>query len=341
MMTNVGIPAQELSAFGPTRTFADQAHALIRQQTANFPLAQNGYATLATAQTRTFEFDGFVLKLQFNPGRLASSAAKVDPKSIAERKCFLCPAHLPPGQRGLAFERDYLLLVNPFPIFPEHFTIPHTGHAPQRIAGSFDAMLRLAREMSPRYTTFYNGPRAGASAPDHLHFQAGTAGFMPIDGEYDAVKRSLGQTLMETSRLRAYAVADYLRRFVSFESSDAGVLRQAFDAFYRGAAPLLPGDDEPMMNVLASFADGAWRVVVFPRMKHRPSFYTADGDAKILLSPAGVEFGGVCTTPVERDFHRVTREHLVQMFDEVSVAPAVFAQLVTALRATLPSVLHD
>jgi hypothetical protein len=295
-----------------------------------------GYESLASVQTRTLEFDGFEIKVQFNPGRIVSSAAKVDAKSIAERKCFLCPANLPAVQRGVAFGDDYLVLCNPFPIFPEHFTIPHREHTPQRIATSFAAMIDLAQEMQSRYTIFYNGPKCGASAPDHLHFQAGNKGFMTIDREYDRIKKDRGEVLTASAHLDVYAVGNYLRNFISLESNDRAALLDGFEAFYETFLTLSPAAEEPMLNILASFEAGEWRVILFPRARHRPSFFFAEGDEKILLSPASVDLGGVCITPVEKDFQRVTKEHLTQMCAEVCLSKADFA----ALSKRFAEVLH-
>ena len=167
---------------------ASKAHALLEQQKGAWEMLRNGYDTLRTVRTRVFEFDGFQVKVQFNPGRLTSTVAKVDAASIKERKCFLCTENLPPAQRGIPSDGDYLVLCNPFPIFPEHFTISSVRHTPQLIRDSFGTLLNLTRDLGSRYTVLYNGPRCGASAPDHLHFQAGNRSYLPIDAEYQALK---------------------------------------------------------------------------------------------------------------------------------------------------------
>src|SRR5262249_53172402 len=150
--------------------------------------------------------------VQFNPARIASTGAKVDAKAIRERKCFLCDANRPPEQRDVPFLGGrYKVLCNPFPIFPEHFTIPSTEHRPQRIAEAFGDFLDLAAAMSPRYTVFYNGPKSGASAPDHLHFQAGDRGWMPIEGELEKLR---GEPIARTPELAAYA-PQALRPFIA------------------------------------------------------------------------------------------------------------------------------
>ena len=155
-----------------------QVKALFNEQTANWALARNNFEGLKTVQTKTFAFGDYDVRVQFNPARIVSSGAKVDAKTIAERKCFLCAANRPAEQRSVEFG-DYEILVNPFPIFPEHFTIPRKEHVDQQIKPFFADMLRLAKAMD-EYLVFYNGPRCGASAPDHMHFQAGTKDFLPL-----------------------------------------------------------------------------------------------------------------------------------------------------------------
>jgi hypothetical protein len=316
--------------------FGTRAHQLLIEQREEWPMLRRDYASLPAVQARTLEFDNFVITLQYNPARLISSAAKVDAKSVRERKCFLCTPNLPRDQRGLDFERDYVILCNPFPIFPEHFTIPHKDHRPQQIAGNLDIMLQLAQQMSSRYTIFYNGPRCGASAPDHLHFQAGSKGFMPIDREYDRIKRD--HALIESRSFSVFTVENYLRRFISIESADPIVLNKVFAAIESAMQQLAGSDEEPLMNILARYENDAWKVIVFPRAKHRPNFYFAEGEEKILLSPAAVEMGGICAVPLQKDFKRLDREHVIQAFVEVTLPAQQFEKLRETLAATLASI---
>jgi hypothetical protein len=308
-------------------SIADQAHTLLMQQRSDWDLAGSNYAALAAVRTRAFEIDGCTIKVQFNPARITSSAAKVDAQSIRQRPCFLCPANLPPQQRALPWS-DYAILVNPFPIFPEHFTIASREHRQQQILDSFPGMLELARALHPRYTVFYNGPRCGASAPDHLHFQAGTKGFMPIDMEYPLMRKSM---VIDRGDLRIYRTEGQFRPFIGLESGDAATMQRALEVLYRA----LPGDDEPMLNILCSFERDHWRTILFPRAKHRPSFFFAEGPEKILLSPAAVDLGGVCITPMEHDFDRLTKEHLIGMFSEICLSPGDVNELAGRLKDQL------
>jgi hypothetical protein len=325
----------ELAPFVTGHDAASKAAALLQQQRTVWDLLRKGYDSLQSVKTKVFEFDGFQVKVQFNPGRMTSTAAKVDPNSIRERKCFLCTDNLPPAQRGIPCDGDYLVLCNPFPIFPEHFTIASLHHTPQVIRDSFDAFLQITRDLGARYTVFYNGPRCGASAPDHLHFQAGNRSFLPIDAEFAAVRQRPAGRLFESGSLRVTSIEKCLRHVIAFESADAGVLRRAFDALYATLQDGAADGEEPMLNVLGFYTSGEWQVLVFPRAKHRPSFYFKEGEDKLLISPAAVELGGICTTPREEDFEKVTREHILQLYNEVCVAPDLFASITSRLTPKL------
>ncbi len=345
----IAISEAELAPFNPDSNPSAQALALLEQQKQSWELLRMGYRSLKSVRTRVFDFDGFQIKVQFNPGRMTSTAAKVDPHSIRERKCFLCPENLPAAQRGIAYDSgrmahvghgarspavadgEFLLLCNPFPIFPEHFTLPCTRHLPQRIEGSFEIFLEFTRQLGDEFSVFYNGPKCGASAPDHLHFQAGNRAFIPIDTEFDSIKKKPALRLFADEKIQVLAVENCLRHFIAFESADILPLRRAFETFYKLLGEGRAEGDEPMLNILGFYEKGTWRILCFPRTKHRPGFYFKEGPDQLLISPAAVELGGVCTTPREIDFEKVTREHLIEMFNEVCISDEQFRILRTRL----------
>jgi len=302
---------------------------LLTAQKTEWELAGKNFAELDNAQVRAFDFDGFVIKVQFNPARIISSAARVDHKSIEARPCFLCQANRPKEQRGVSFG-DYSVLINPFPIFPEHFTIPAGAHIPQRIKGNFAGMLNLAKAMEG-YTLFYNGPKCGASAPDHFHFQAGNSGFMPIDNEIEVLKEKYGHACQK-NEVAVWAVKDGLRNFVLMTSANNEKLSATFDKVFEIMAKLCLAEDEPMVNMLTSFINGAWRVLIFPRALHRPWQYGAEGDDNILLSPASVDMGGVLITPLEKDFKKITKADIKDIFGQVLLSVEKFDELISLLK---------
>lgn len=299
-----------------------EVNELLAGQLAKWPTAHDNYAALADVRVKSLDVDGIPYKVQFNPARIVSSGAKVDAKSIRERRCFLCAANRPPQQEGLPFAGHYEILVNPFPIFPRHLTIPDTAHVPQRIASLLDDMLALAREL-PDYTVFYNGPRCGASAPDHAHFQAGNRGFMPIEDTWRDLK---GGVVATCGGSTLYWLNDAPRNTLVIDAGDAAEARTLFRAVYN-ALPIPDGEDEPMLNLLAYHEAGRWTVIVFPRRKHRPACYTAEGDARLLSSPASVDLGGVFIMPLQADFEKITAGDIRQILSEVCLTDEAFAEL--------------
>lgn len=321
-----------------TWDYARLSHFLLEEQREEWPLAAKNYKGLASVKVKRFAFDHFNIFAQFNPERIRSSAAKVDKKSIEERPCFLCEKNLPAEQKALLFNEAYLILVNPFPIFQEHFTIPHLEHKPQRIKGNFRPMLDLSKAMH-HYIVFYNGPKCGASAPDHFHFQAGIKGFMPIDYEYAALKPGFS-TLFASDELNIYSADKYIRHFIALEGNDPEKLTRAFNILYDKLAEQ-PHEEEPMMNILAGYWDDHWRILVFPRKKHRPGQYYKEGDENILISPASVDFGGTLITPLEKDFEKLGQADIKDIFEQVTISSEDHLVLSGDLKATFSSALAD
>lgn len=292
---------------------------LLADQLATWETARANYAALAGVRVKELDIDGTPYKVQFNPARIVSSAARVDAKSISERKCFLCPGNLPPEQKGIPFGGHYRILVNPFPIFPRHLTIPDTEHVPQRIASRFPDMLDLARLLTD-YTVFYNGPHCGASAPDHAHFQAGNKGFLPIEKTW---RTQVAGKVTGYGQAILWLLDDAPRTTLVIESAEKENAEKLFSLLYR-SLPVKPGEEEPMMNVLARYEAGRWTVFVFPRRKHRPDCYNAEGEANLLISPASVDLGGVFITPVEKDFRKITAEDVKRILGEVCLSADEF-----------------
>lgn len=282
------------------------AAAFITAQRAEWPLAARNFDALDGVEVRSIAMPGMDIKVQFNPARIVSSGAKVDARSLGERPCFLCDKNRPAEQRGIDW-RGYTVLVNPFPIFPRHLTIPAVGHTPQRIQGRVADMLALAAEL-PGYTVFYNGPRCGASAPDHMHFQAGNSDFLPIWQALDAAPLRTVADDGAGTRLSVCTALPVNVFVVDAATPEAG--ERMFDRLYR----VLPeGEEEPMMNLLAAGS----RLVVVPRKRHRPSFYGTEGKGCMLLSPASVDMGGAFITPRREDFDRLDAQLLARVFDEL------------------------
>ena len=302
----------------------NQLKSLLTEQKENWELARTNFAGLKTVRTKSFDFGDFEVKVQFNPARIVSSGAKVDAKTIAERKCFLCTENRPAEQTAVD-AGDYLVLVNPFPIFPEHFTIPRKEHVDQQIKPYFADMLVLAEALDD-YLIFYNGPRCGASAPDHMHFQAGTKDFLPLVNDYKRLKDTHAQLLVESENFQLFNFNNYLRTVYCIESTDVESAKDAFEKLYTHFQQIsllaLPKGEgaEPMLNIVCTFEDGKWFTFVLPRKTFRPWQYTAEGDQQLLVSPATVEICGIFITPIEAHFEKITKEDVESILEQASLA---------------------
>lgn len=289
---------------------------LFNNQIKYWELAQTNYKALASVRTKSIPFNGFDIDIQFNPARIQSSGAKLDKKTLAERPCFLCGKNLPAEQERMD-AGDYYILVNPFPILPEHFTIPRKEHTPQQIKPYFRDMLEFAKQLD-NYVVFYNGPKAGASAPDHMHFQAGTKNFLPLINDYDKLKAEREILLQQKNGASIYTLKDYLRTVVCIEANDTADAQTAFEKLYtkwQGTS-----SEEPVMNIVCNYKDCKWYVFLFPRKNFRPwQYYAKTPEEQLLISMGTVEMCGVLITPIEEHFERINRKDIVDIYNQSSL----------------------
>ncbi|MCG3157784.1 MAG: hypothetical protein DKINENOH_04420 [bacterium] len=318
--------------YGPAKnspTLARLALDLLAQQQAAWPQLREGYRALASVQVRELDNHEYAVRLQFNPLRVVSSGAKVDPRSIQARPCFLCVENLPPPQQGILYREEFLVLCNPAPIFSQHYTISHLQHQPQALAGHVETLLRLARDFSPYFTVFYNGPKCGASAPDHLHFQACPRRVIPAETQmYEPARRLLMKSLLGVSLHKLQGLGREVLLLTGFEAAAlATVWRRTLAAMQA----VLPIDHEPMLNAICFYEDELYHVLLFPRHKHRPEVFFREGEDRILISPAAVDMGGLIVTPIEKDFRQVEAALVADIYREVSIPPEVTHQILARI----------
>ncbi|MDD2307342.1 MAG: DUF4922 domain-containing protein [Prolixibacteraceae bacterium] len=327
---------QLLDIIAKTNKSATQVlHEFVEAEKLMWPLAAANYKGLEKVEEKSFQFDGFQVMAQFNPERMRSSVAEVDKQSIAARKCFLCSENRPPEQDAVAFGDDFLILVNPFPIFKIHFTISCNRHIDQRFIPNVKTLLELAKAME-RFTVFYNGPECGASAPDHLHFQAGESGFMPISEDFERLKQT-ARKLYSNDQTEVWAFDNYLRKMISIETNSMEEALKVINIYYKHFAAMQPEKVEPMMNVLCSFSDGWWKIHLFPRKAHRPTHFYEEGEKQILISPGSVDFGGVFILPRREDFDKISKENIVDILAQVCIDQDTFLELTEEIRNDLNS----
>ncbi len=305
----------------------------VESQKQNWPLVAANFAGLENVEVKHFQFDGFQIKVQFNPERMLSTSSKTDKESIAARPCFLCSKNRPPEQVAIGFGKQLEILVNPFPIFKLHFTIASTNHVEQRFLPNVQAFLELTQAMEG-FTVLYNGPECGASAPDHFHFQAGESNLLPISEEFERLKRG-NRKLFSGDNTTVYVFENYLRKMISFETSSMEEGLELIYTFYRHFQAMQPEKVEPMMNALCSWKNGKWVIHLFPRKAHRPSYYFASGKEQILISPGSVDFAGLFITPRREDFDKMTQADVVDILDQVCVNQDTFLELTEKIRNDL------
>ena len=288
------------------------------------------YRDLERVETRELVADTFTMMAQWNPARIASTGAKIDAKSIAERPCFLCAKNRPKEQMHRRVDGLYELLVNPFPILPVHLTIPTLRHRSQRILPMYGELLQLAQRNND-LTLLYNGPHCGASAPDHAHLQAVSTGILPLQRSWARLSRNLTEVVKTSDDDGIWLLADYPATAFVIKTHDVETGEQLFKRLYK-CLPPSADNSEPMMNIIAWTTENGLVSVVLPRRKHRPTCYTAEGDAQYIISPGAVDMGGLIITPREQDFRRLTPELILDIYRELTLAPEQVEQVVVAVK---------
>ncbi len=315
-MVDKYISDSELKKFGSVENSSEKAKSLLKHQQSNWNLVQNNFNALNNVKTKEFIIDSNKIKIQFNPSRIISSSAKVDKKSIENRKCFLCAESLPKEQKGINLYDKYTILCNPYPIFKEHLTIPHNLHIPQNINDAFEDLLKISYELRHNYFVFYNGPKCGASAPDHLHFQAGLKNSTPLEEYYSALIE-MGKRIYSNESTKIVFVTQNTFRFVSIKSNNKDEISKRFFSLLQSLKEFNKNDEEPLLNLFCFYKDNNWNLFVIPRKQHRPKQYFLAGDDKLLISPASVDMAGLLITPREEDFNKISKEDITNIYKQV------------------------
>src|ERR1039458_1739428 len=261
---------------------------LFKRQLRAWPQLAKGVEGLARARTRPVRIDWFDIFIRHIPHRMSSTTAPVDRESVARRPCFLCAGNLPSEEEGLRFDEDFMIYCNPFPIVDRHLTIAHREHGSQRIANQFGNMLDMAATLAG-YFVVYNGPECGASAPDHMHFQAGSRGLFPIE--------------KDTAGLTGVTVPNYARNVFLLRGRDRSALIHRMDRAIELLAETTGKRPEPLVNIAVFHEAGEWVAYLFPRGKHRPEvFHTGE----LTVSPASIDLCGIFVVPLVQHFEAIT-----------------------------------
>lgn len=291
--------------------------------------ARHRFRDLKHVETRQFSDQ---LKLQWNPARIVSTGAKIDKKTLGERPCFLCDKNRPKEQMSKQIDEKFHLLVNPFPILPVHFTIPARKHQPQLIYKNYGEMHRFI-SLHSDLMVFYNGPKCGASAPDHLHFQAGTNGILPLQTNWQRLSRNLTDIISLNDEEKISVVRDFIVPAFVIISKSAESDEALFRRLYK-AMPQRGDETEPMMNIISWRKGEEFISVVIPREKHRPEAYFAEGDAQFVVSPGALDMSGLIITPREEDFRKLTEEKVLSLLQECGVSEEKMNTIIAKLKAS-------
>lgn len=272
------------------------------------------------------------LKVQFNPARIVSTGAKIDKHTLGDRPCFLCERNRPKEQMTKQIDDHFQLLVNPFPILPVHFTIPATKHQPQSIYRHYGEMHRLL-SLHSELMVFYNGPKCGASAPDHLHFQAGTSGVLPLQTNWQRLSRNLTDVISLNDEEKISVLRDFLVPAFVIISKSEDSDEELFHRLYR-SMPMRGDESEPMMNIIAWRKGDEFISVVIPREKHRPDAYFAEGEAQMMVSPGALDMAGLIITPREEDFSKINLDKATALLRECGISAEKMEAIVSNLKAS-------
>ncbi len=275
----------------------------LQEQLAAWPAAKQAFDNLEQVQTRVLSSSG--LALQHNPARIISTTAKIKPAEIAARSCFLCEDFRPREQKSIELDDRFYLLVNPYPILREHYCVVSREHRPQLFRDCYREMLDIASRLEPGYMIFYNGPRSGASAPDHLHMQIGRSQGIPL---VDKLRENEPPATDEPITIQPFGFP-----VIVIKGSDPDKLWN-----YICGMTVYDGESEPRMNVLSFNRNGQVMTAIIPRSKHRPDCYYAEGDDKIMVSPGAVDMFGLVITPRKEDFESLTEKQVLDIYRQVT-----------------------
>ena len=296
--------------------------------------ARRHYRELASVQVRELTCGDNVIQVQWNPARMVSTSAKIDHKSLSERPCFLCVKNRPLSQISKSVDEKFELLVNPFPILHTHFTIPAKRHQVQQVTDSYQEIHKLLKQY-PELTVFYNGPECGASAPDHLHLQAGMGDLLPIQAGWQRLSRNMEVILPWNDTECLALVRDFICPVFAIKSRHAHADSEMFKALYKALEhkhTFSLRSKEPMMNIVAWRLGDDFITIVFPRKKHRPDCYYAEGDGKMMVSPGALDMSGLLITPRKEDYERMTPDIAEGILRECSLTIDEVQQVVNRLQ---------
>ena len=305
-------------------------NAFIKQQIASWPELKTALQNLDEQIIKPVFLSELQVQLHHTPHRIKSSASKVDKKSISERPCFLCTDNLYEKQLAMTYHENWLILNNPFPIFKDHLVVSHKAHLLQDIKDALPAMINFVQDTDFSFSAFYNGPACGASAPDHLHFQACKKNDLPIIGQLKkifSVDPSQIQIIDQNSSITSYTgTLDKRGVFVCTSEEKEAILSRLHQVLSY-LKSLTHSPEEPLINIIISGTENTFTAIMFPRKAHRPECFFREDSGKFLVSPGAVDVAGSIILPLKADYDRMDRNLLLNIFSEVCLDHSIFQNL--------------
>ena len=326
---------RELSGQGST-DLVSKIDALIEQQKRTWPLLARGYSALEGIETKPLIIDRSEVFAQHNPGRIRSTSARVDKDSVENRSCFLCAENLPPEEKAIRYGENLMIMCNPFPILDQHLSIVHRSHIQQEIDGNVGALLSLSRDLTGRFFVLFNGAQCGASAPDHLHFQACSRKLLPVETDLARFDSS-GKREEESVRfdgIEVSALSDCGRNVIVFRGSDERAMERAIYSTL-GLLSQKTARPEPMINLVVTGDEKgevfSWTAYLFPRSRHRPSCFFAEGEDRMMVSPGAIDMAGVVVVPDASDFRRIDADQVRRIYREVTLEDRIMREIMSTI----------
>ncbi len=307
---------------------------LFQQQYSAWKLLADNHNNLTQIIYKTIDIENYQIKVQYNPSRAVSTLAKVDKNSISERKCFLCIDNLPPEERGLLWNDEYILVYNPYPILSKHIVISYVKHSPQLIYNKFIFFLNAVFDFSGKMAVIYNGPECGASAPDHLHFQAFDSRYFELlDYILNAKKNcSSNYKIISKANCIISTLKNFGRNILIIEGIEKKEINYEFNRIYNILKTFYPPNiEEPLLNIAGIFNEGKLIIILFLRDKHRPSYFYLEEPDKISVSPAAIDFSGILVVPNKSHFDKITPFIAADIFKQTTMQSQRFEKLLELL----------
>jgi hypothetical protein len=302
---------------------------LFAQQLKTWAALRAGVEAFREVEYRRLSVGGTLVLLQHNPRRIVSTGAPMDSASISRRPCFLCPDNMPEEEKGLEFGTRFVVFCNPYPVLKNHLVLVSKEHRPQGIDGNTMYPLDFAEALGPEFFVLYNGPSSGASAPDHLHLQAGAAELIPVLSDLEQCEKL---AIPSPAGIETFAPRNYRVNTLIIRGGNKLDLAHWIQTIVNVLAELIGANPlEPMLNVLYTSRGREWEVVIFPRERHRPSSFYSSGDDRLIVSPAAIDMGGLMVVPERRDFDRMDAAIVESIYREVTLVDEKFARLIGVL----------